>query len=194
MVVMSTFRSLAVEVVGLYDDDPLKQGSSCGGVPVLGRIDSLTAKIARAGVLAIGDNMTRQKLAERLSWVHWLTPVHPRAFVHESVRMGSGTVVMAGAVVQPDAQIGAHCIINTGAIVDHECVIGDYCHVAPGCNLGGGVVIEEGVFMGIGSTGIPGIRVGAWTQVGAGAVVVSDLPDRVLAMGVPARVKRRLER
>ena len=47
--------------------------------------------------------------------------------------------------------------------------------------------------LGIGSVAIPGVRIGAWTTVGAGAAVVRDVPDRVVAMGVPARVKRRLD-
>ena len=144
-------------------------------------------------VLAVGDNATREKLARRMSWVNWLTVVHPNAYVHDSVRLGPGTVVFAGVVVQPDAKIGAHCIINTGATVDHGCVIGDFCHLAPGCNLGGSVTLAEGVFMGIGSVAIQSTNVGAWTAVGAGAAVVTDLPDRVLAVGVPARVRRKLE-
>jgi len=192
-VVIGTLRALGIEVAGLYDDDATKQGSMCAGVPVLGSISSLTPAMVRECVLAIGDNATRQKLASRMSWVDWLTLVHPSAYQHDSVRLGAGTVVMAGAVVQPDAQIGEHCIINTGATVDHGCVIGDFCHVAPGCSLGGRVTLAEGVFMGIGSVAIQGISVGAWTTVGAGAAVVTDLPDRVLAVGVPARVRRKPE-
>lgn len=192
-VVISTLRALGMEVAGLYDDDPAKQGSMCAGVPVLGSISSFTPAMVRECVLAIGDDATRQKIASRMSWVHWLTVVHPKAYVHDSVHLGPGTVLMAGAIVQPDAQIGAHCIINTGATVDHGCVIGDFCHVAPGCNLGGRVTLAEGVFMGIGSVAIQGIRVGAWTTVGAGAAVVTDVPDRVLAVGVPARVRRKVE-
>jgi sugar O-acyltransferase (sialic acid O-acetyltransferase NeuD family) len=122
-----------------------------------------------------------------------VTVVHPKAYVHDLGRLGPGTVVIAGAVVQPDAQIGAHCIINTGATVDHGCVIGDFCHVAPGCNLSGAVTLAEGVFMGIGSVAIQNARVGAWTMVGAGASVITDLPDHVVAVGVPARVQRKLE-
>jgi sugar O-acyltransferase (sialic acid O-acetyltransferase NeuD family) len=192
-VVISTLRALGIEVTGLYDDDPTKQGSTCAGVPVLGSISSLTSDMVSESVLAIGDNAARQKLARRMSWAHWLTVVHPKAYVHDSVRLGPGTVVFAGVVVQPDAQIGAHCIINTGTTVDHGCVIGDFCHLAPGCNIGGSVTLAEGVLMGIGSVAIPSVSVGAWTAVGAAAAVASDLPARVLAVGAPARVLRKLE-
>jgi UDP-perosamine 4-acetyltransferase len=60
--------------------------------------------------------------------------------------------------------------------------------IAPGAHLGGTAILEEGVFLGIGSSVIPGRRIGAWTAVGAGAAVIHDLPAQVLAVGVPARV------
>jgi UDP-perosamine 4-acetyltransferase len=144
-------------------------------------------------VIGIGNNRTRQEVAMRLSQIEWLTIVHPNAYVHKSVRLGPGTVVLAGAVIQQDSQIGAHCIINTGATVDHDCEVGDFCHIGPGCNLGGTVTLGEGVFMGLSSVAIPGTNMGAWTIVGAGAAVVTVLPERVLALGVPARVRRKLE-
>jgi carbonic anhydrase/acetyltransferase-like protein (isoleucine patch superfamily) len=50
---------------------------------------------------------------------------------------------------------------------------------------------EEGIFLGIGSSVIPGRRIGAWTTVGAGAAVIHDLPAQVTAVGVPAHVLER---
>jgi acetyltransferase-like isoleucine patch superfamily enzyme len=43
-------------------------------------------------------------------------------------------------------------------------------------------------FLGIGAKVIPGVKIGAGTTVGAGAVVIEDLPENVTAVGVPARV------
>jgi UDP-perosamine 4-acetyltransferase len=54
--------------------------------------------------------------------------------------------------------------------------------------LGGNVVVGEGAFLGVGTMVIPGIRIGRWSVVGAGAVVTKDLPDDCTAVGVPARV------
>ena len=157
-------------------------------VPVIGSVAEIQSGTPGAFVIAIGSNALRHQVAERLSFVRWLTVVHPHACVYESVKVGPGTVVFAGAVIQPDTVIGRHCIINTGATVDHDCSLGDFTHVAPGCHLAGEVVLAEGVFMGIGSVVIPGNRIGEWTTVGAGGVVVTDLPSQQIAMGVPARV------
>ena len=91
------------------------------------------------------------------------------------------------------SRVGVHAIVNTSASVDHECVLGDYSQVTPGVHLGGNVTIGEGAFLGVGAAAIPGVTIGAWSIVGAGAVVVSDLPERILAVGVPARIRKRLD-
>ncbi|MCW5556030.1 MAG: acetyltransferase [Verrucomicrobiae bacterium] len=192
-VVISALQEARVHVAGVYDDDPTKLRSEVLRAPVLGTIRELSDAIDGHWVIALGDNMTRRQIAARFPSADWLTVIHPKAYIHESASLGLGTVVFAGAVVQPGARIGQHCIINTGATVDHDCVVGDFCHVGPGCNLGGGVTLAKGVFMGIGSVAIPCTSVGEWTIVGAGAAVVADLPDRVVAVGVPAKVRRKLE-
>jgi acetyltransferase EpsM len=48
------------------------------------------------------------------------------------------------------------------------------------------VHVGEGAFLGIGSVS-PGVRIGRWTTLGAGAVAIRDLADGAVAVGVPAR-------
>ncbi len=78
--------------------------------------------------------------------------------------------------------------VNTAAVVDHQCQLGDFAHVSANVVLGGGVSVGEGSLVGIGACVLPGVVIGAWSQVGAGAVVTRDVPDGVVAYGVPARV------
>ena len=185
-VVLATLRALGVPVAGLLDDSPAARGREVLGAGVLGP-SALLAEHAGPAVLAVGSNVARQRLAEAFAGAEWLVAVHPRAVVHESVRLGEGAVVFAGAVVQPDAVIGRHAVVNTGATVDHDCVLGDYAHVAPGVHLSGGVRVGEGGFLGVGACAAPGVTVGAWGVVGAGAAVVRDLPPGATSVGVPAR-------
>lgn len=186
-VVVSTLLEAGRAVAGLFDDDARTRGQQVLGVEVLGPIREAVGLPGGVGVLAIGDNRTRRKVAETLRGWTWLPVVHPRASVHDSVELGPGTVVFAGAVIQPEARLGSHCIVNTGATVDHECEIGSYAHLAPGVHLGGGVKVGEGVLLGIGAVAIPGVRIGAWSVVGAGSVVLEDLSAGVKAVGAPAR-------
>jgi galactoside O-acetyltransferase len=59
--------------------------------------------------------------------------------------------------------------------------------------MGGRVIIEKGAFIGTGAVLAPRMKVGEGTVVGAGSVVVKDLPPGVLAYGVPARVVREVD-
>lgn len=186
-VVLSTLLAAGFSVDGLFDDDTQKYGLEILGIKVIGTIADAKSMPPQAGIIGIGNNKTRQQLAQELQGWEWLGVVHPTAYVHPSVIIGPGTVLCAGSVVQPDAILGAHVIVNTGATVDHDCRVGNFVHLAPGTHLAGFVVVEEGAFLGIGAVVIPGVRVGAWTVVGAGGVVVQNLPPHITAVGVPAK-------
>lgn len=184
-VVVATLAAAGYQVAAVLDDNPATWGSTVLGVPVLGGVSELKTASGLA-VLAIGSNEARRRIAKAYPEVRWLSVVHPQAHVHESVRLGKGTVVFAGAVIQPDAVVGEHVIVNTGATIDHDCLVEDFVHLAPGVHLAGGVALGEGAFMGIGSVAIPRTRVGSWSTVGAGGVVIRPIPERVTAVGVPA--------
>jgi sugar O-acyltransferase (sialic acid O-acetyltransferase NeuD family) len=191
-VVIATLQAAGFTVAALFDDDAAKQGTALLGVEVRGTMADFVRSNHRRAVVAIGNNRTRLQAVERLTIalpnVEWITAVHPHASVQNSVKLGAGTVVFAGAVIQPDTVIGTHVIINTGATVDHDGVIGDFVHLAPGTHLSGEVRVGRGAFVGIGAAIIPGRCVGEWATVGAGAVVIKDIPAGATAVGVPARV------
>ena len=188
-VVVATARAAGFRVVAVVDDARVRWGGAVLGVPVTGPSAPVLDDPAAQVVLAIGSNAARRQRAVGAR-CRFVSIVHPSAVVDPSVALGAGSVVFAGAVIQPDAVLGAHAIVNTGASIDHDCVLGAAVHVAPGTRLAGNVTLGDEVFLGIGAVVIPGVAIGAGTTVGAGAAVVHDLPARVLAVGVPARVLR----
>jgi len=183
-VVISTLRAAGYTVKAVFDDDPGKLGTILSGVMVQGPIAEFPGD--RRGVIAVGDNDNREIISRLFKTVEWVTVVHPQASVDPSVKLGPGTVVFAGSVIQADSVIGSHVIINTGATVDHDCVIGDYSHVAPGAHLAGGNLVGKAVLLGIGSVVVPGRQIGDRAVIGAGGVVLKDLAAGVTAFGVPA--------
>lgn len=186
-VVLSTVLANGVNVIGFLDDNQVISGTMLSGYPVLGPVEQLVSRKCAAAIMGIGNNATRLSLADRYSaYTKWQTYVHPTAYIHPSVKVGRGTVVLAGAIIQPDVVIGDHCIINTGATIDHDCIIGNFVHLAPGVHLAGAVHVGEGSFMGIGSVTIQEIKIGDWVQVAAGSVVIRNLVSKSKVMGVPA--------
>jgi sugar O-acyltransferase (sialic acid O-acetyltransferase NeuD family) len=181
---------------GFIDDNAELRGAHVLGIPVCGNgqwLQREAGEMPVGVVLGIGDNFTRQRVAEKcLAWGADLTTVvHPRAAVSASARLGLGTVVMAQAVINPEANIGKGVIVNTAASVDHDVEIGDFAHVAPNATMGGGSRLGTLSQLGIGAVVSHGVGIGARSMVGAGAVVVRDIPDGVVAFGVPARIHRK---
>jgi sugar O-acyltransferase (sialic acid O-acetyltransferase NeuD family) len=146
-------------------------------------------------VVAIGDNRTRKKLQEELAaaGARLASVLHPSSVIASSATIGRGTVILACAVVGVDARIADGCIVNTGARVDHDGNIGAFSHLSPGATLGGQVSLGEGVHLAVGVSVRNRVHIGAWSIIGVGAAVVQDVPESVMAYGVPARVVRSLE-
>ncbi len=183
-----------VEPVGYVDDNPDLGGQQRLGLPVLGMVADVSAIPHDSLIVAIGDNKTRQHLFECLQKQGEVFAIarHPDAVIAPDVTIGAGTMICAGAIVNPGSIIGVDVILNTGSTVDHHNHIDDHVHIAPGVHLGGDVGIGEGTLVGIGAIVMPQRRIGAWSIVGAGALVHADTPDHVVAMGIPARIRRHL--
>jgi sugar O-acyltransferase (sialic acid O-acetyltransferase NeuD family) len=196
LVVADVVISMGARVAGFLDDAPGLRGTSIEGIPVLGGVEALRDLLSSGNVeclVTIGDCRVRLTVAERVASIgcQLAVAVHPRATIASSVRIGAGTVVMAGAVINPHAVVGANVIINTGATVDHHCVIHDGAHVSPGANLAGNVTVGRGSHVGAGAVAIPGITIGDNCTVGAGAVVIRDVAPGLTVVGNPAREIRR---
>lgn len=189
-VVADTAQAAGWDAVTLFDDQ-WPDAKPAGPWPIEGNAGRLIERLSDfdGAIVAIGHCASRWALHERLRAVgaRLVTIVHPSARVSPHARLGPGTVVMAGTVLQFGARIGEAAIVNTGATVDHDCEIGDAVHLCPGTHLGGRVHVGRLSWVGIGSSIRQGIHVGESVTIGAGAAVVDDLPDGVTAVGVPAR-------
>lgn len=194
---LGVMHAIGCEVVGLVADDT-GNNLELAGHPVLGRLAELRALITTGEkvslVLAVGDNYHRLRIFYEISKqnpeIRFPPVTHPSAVIAHDVVLGDGTVIMPGAVVMAGSQLGAACLLNTRASLDHECVLEEGAALGPGAVTGGRVAIGRRSFVGLGASVIQGVSIGADTVVGAGALVLKDLPESVLAHGLPARVIR----
>ena len=142
--------------------------------------------------VAIGNSLVREKIMKKLQagGAYFVSLIHPAAVIADDVRIGEGSVIVAGAVVNPGAVIGDGVIINTCASVDHDCKIGDFVHVAVGAHVCGTVEVGSHTWIGAGATVINNIRICGNCMIGAGAVVVRDIKEIGIYVGIPAIGKK----
>ena len=127
--------------------------------------------------------------------------IHPTAFVAPTasvvgdVTVEEGASVWYGAVLRGDF---GPVVVRAGANVQDNSVLhspdGITCEVGPGATIGHtcvvhGATVGEEALVGNGSIVLDGASVGARSLVAAGSVVTGRIPDGVVAMGSPARVR-----
>lgn len=146
-------------------------------------------------IIAIGNNNVRLNKAKQFqkNGIILATLIHSHAFVSKFAEIQAGTVVFANATVNPFSKVGIACIINTGVVVEHDCIIGDGVHISPNASIAGAVSIDEKSWICIGSSVSNNTNIGANSVVGAGGVVIEDVPSNVLVAGVPATIKKYYE-
>ena len=188
------------EIYGLIDSYK-PAGNDVFGYKILGAEDTLVdlfmAGEVTGGIITIGDNWMRHKMAEKIKPIlpgfNFITAVHPTASIARGVTIGAGSVLMAGVIVNSDSKIGEFCILNTRSSLDHDCVMGDFSSLAPGVITGGKVSIGAFSAISLNASIIHGVSIGEQTVLGAGAVALKDIPAYCVAYGAPAKVIRKRE-
>lgn len=192
MIVDALLASESCDVVGILDDDPAKAGTRLLGIAVLhspGGLRSLLNILDFDGVaIGIGDNYVRDKKF-RESGLCGLAPmnvIHPNAHLSRFVELGVGVTILAGAVINPGTVIEDNACVNTSASVDHDNHLERGCHVFPNATLTGGVRVGQFAYVGSGAVVAPNLIIHKYSQVGAGAIVLKDVPEGVVVAGSPA--------
>lgn len=174
--------------IAFLDDD--KSIKSSMGLEVIGTSEDVFTHIDEYEIfVGIGNNTTRQRIHEMLETFGANIPnlIHPKAVIGNQVDIGTGTAVMAGVVINCCTKIGRGCIINTGSTIDHDNCIEDFVHISPGSHLAGTVKVGKASWLGIGSVVSNNITITNGCKVGAGSVVVKDLTEPGVYVGVPVR-------
>ncbi len=175
--------------IGFVDDALDKSDCYILGLPILGAVKQINQFQHDAIVIAIGNNKIRAKLWQRFTKENklFVNAIHPSTIIAPDVKIGLGTVICAGVIINTGTKIGNNAILNTGCTIDHHNQINDHVHIAPGCHLGGAILVEQGGFVGIGSAILPNIHIAQWSIVGGGSLVNRDVAKLTTVVGVPAK-------
>ena len=185
--------------VAILDRDTLRHGTQIMGAQILGGddlLEEISAIIPGArfsiGLGTVGDCGPRKQLFD-VGVALGLSPeslIHPTAIISKFAKIKEGAQLLPGCIVNSGASIGRNVIINSGAVVEHDCVIKDHAHIASGATLSGTVTIGESAHVGAGATVRQCLHIGNGAVVGVGSVVVKDVPDGDVVIGVPAKPLR----
>ncbi len=163
-------------------EDPAFEGSDVMGYPILGTDDALADLVGHGvGVLVTIGQIKTSKIRERAfaaaKKVGACLPVivSPHAYCSSHADIGSGTMVMHGAVVNAACLVGENCIVNSMALLEHDVSIGDHTHIATGARVNGGVKIGPRCFIGSGAVLHNDIEIGEGAIIPAGTVVRSSV-------------------
>ncbi len=188
-----------LEVIAFVENVVPEKEEYIMGIPVMGDhsvLPRLMEEGVKGAIVAVGDNQIRASHFKKLSdmGLEMVNVIHPTAYIAPSATMGKGTTIAVGAIISTGAQIGNNVIINTGASIDHENRVEDHANIGPRCSIAGRVTIRKGAYLGIGSVIKEYVTIGENSIIGAGSVVLEDIPDNVVAVGIPSRViKKRKE-
>jgi acetyltransferase-like isoleucine patch superfamily enzyme len=196
--------------ITVHEGTVVGEGCAIGDNAVLGKRPVLSASSTSAGevgrlVLGRGVRVSAGAVLSAGSQLGDGCVVGDLATVRERVVVGQGVVIGRGVCIENDVEIGAWTKIQTNAYITAETVLEEHVFIAPGVvttndNLMGrterrhalkrGPTVRRGARVGGAVVLLPGIEVGEEAFIGAGAVVIADVPPRTVVVGVPARVLR----
>ena len=179
------------EITGFITEPGYHQpGDFLNDTPVLGYYDWLeTHRQEVKAICGVGYPPTRKRLIEKAEsiGVEFFSVIHPRALLTRWVTVGAGTIITAGCILTNQITLGDHVHVNLDCTIGHDAILEDFVTVSPGVHISGNVTLKTGSFIGTGANLIEGKMVGEWSVVGAGSVVVKDIPPNVTAVGSPAK-------
>lgn len=144
-----------------------------------------------AVVCAIGNSMVRRKVVEKLqtcSCVFFPNLIDPSVLMSERVELGVGNIICAGNILTVNIQLGDFNIVNLDCTIGHDVIMKDFVTLYPSVNVSGATTLEMCAEVGTGAHIIQGLKVGEGSIVGAGSVVIRDIPAHCTAVGNPCKV------
>lgn len=178
-------------LLGFLDDSDEIQGTIINGYRVLGKTDDVLYYPDAYYVVAIGASRIRKKIVSNMKVVNpsikFGTVIDPSVEISEYVTIGEGTIICAHSIITVNINIGSHVIVNLDCTIGHDAILQDFVTLYPSVNVSGMTNIGHATELGTGMQIIQGKKVGDYSIVGAGSVVIKDIPAKCTAVGSPAK-------
>lgn len=186
----SAYRS-EWEIGGFLDDNSQALDAFPGlGLPLLGNTRNYEPRAEDLFICAMGNPALRAAMRQRMEnrGGRFTRVVHESCIVGRRVELGEGVVLCPRVILTCDIEIGPNSALNVQTAVGHDARIGADCQLSSFCDVTGYVRLGDRVMLGSRSSIIPGKTIGDEAVIGAGSVVVADVPSRVTVFGNPAKI------
>ena len=164
----------------------------------IGDIKSKKKKLYKniSGIVGIGLNYKRKKIVKEITKYqkkyNWETIISKDCILNGDVKVGVGSFIMSGVIINTGSVIGNHCILNTSSSIDHDNIFKDYSSSGPGVISGGNITVGDSSHLGIGCVIRNNISIGNNVVIGGNSYVNKNCKENSLYFGVPAkRLKNR---
>ncbi|PIY12046.1 MAG: hexapeptide transferase [Flexibacter sp. CG_4_10_14_3_um_filter_32_15] len=147
-------------------------------------------------VLGIGNPYTRFELVQKMKKIggKLSNVIASSALIgNYDVFMEEGVDIMPFSIIMNSVSIKEGTLINRMVNISHDTEIGMYSELAPNTTVSGNCRIGSFCFLGTGSIILPNVQIGNNVKIGAGAVVTQNIESNSVAVGVPAKIIKKLD-
>ena len=177
------------DLVGFLDDDSsLLNKPVYKDYNVIGGIDYSNSLDEVYFVCAVGNAKIRKAIVDKVGNKNFATIIDPSAIISDTSKIGGGSIICQNVIVSINVDIGKHCDLIYGSIVGHDSKIDSFVTLYPSVNISGNVNVGACVEIGTGAKVIQQKNIGNNVIIGAGSVVIKDIPNDCTAVGVPTKL------
>ncbi|MGV0936472.1 acetyltransferase [Empedobacter falsenii] len=181
------------QIIGFIDDDLSLRDTEINNIKVLGDFEYLINNIDKSTniFIPIGNNKVRSNLLKKVIQLGFKTPnfIHENTIIDSSVKIGKCVYILPGTQIMPLTVIKDFVLISMGVNIAHHTIIEKGCFFSQGSNIGASIHFKKNVFCGIAATVMTGVKsIGEEALIGAGAVIIKDIPDGATVVGNPGRI------
>ncbi len=175
-------------IKGFLDDNIHTLDQFSNYPSILSKIVNYTVAENDVFICSIGTVSVKKKVINLIlsKGGHFLNLIHPTANISKNVKLGIGSIIAPYSFISCEVKIGNYVTIQSKVVLGHDVSVGDYCHLGAFAFIGGNVFADESVTVYPGGILLPGIRANRGAIVGAGSVVIRDIPSFTTVFGMPA--------